>query len=265
MAAVDRWRQALEGWAIPDEIRRAAPEDPWRLGVAAFAARADRAAGEDTPSRRRALEALPPDGGHVLDVGCGAGAAGLALVPPVTRLTGVDTRRDMLDAYAARAIERGVALEPIEGRWPDVADQAPVADVAVAHHVAYNVADLDRFVAALTGHARARVVMELPHEHPLAWTAPYWREIHGLDRPSRPTVGDAVAVIQEAAAVAVGREDWATPFSLAAADRGEVVAFLRRHLCLPADRDDEVAALVERVGIPRQRPVATLWWDPPQR
>ena len=40
-------------------------------------------------------------------------------------------------------------------------------------------------------------------------------------------------------------------------DRAEVVAFTRRRLCLPADRDPEVAALLPPNG-PRSQ--VTLWW-----
>ena len=42
------------------------------------------------------------------------------------------------------------------------------------------------------------------------------------------------------------------------ADRDELVAFTRRRLCLPAERDPEVAALLPPHG-PRQH--VTLWWD----
>jgi hypothetical protein len=48
----------------------------------------------------------------------------------------------------------------IEGTWPDVATQTPVAEVAVCHHVVYNVADLAAFAQALTDHASARIVIE---------------------------------------------------------------------------------------------------------
>jgi hypothetical protein len=41
----------------------------------------------------------------------------------------------------------------------------------------------------------------------------------------------------------------------------ELVAFIRRRLCLPADRDEEIAELVRHHGRPAVRQVATLWWD----
>ncbi|MFZ0120846.1 MAG: hypothetical protein WAL99_15680, partial [Pseudonocardiaceae bacterium] len=80
-AAAARWRELLQNRAIPPEIRAAAPKDPSRHDPARFV---PPDTPEDTPSRRAALQLLLPDGGTVLDVGCGAGAAGLALVPKVS-------------------------------------------------------------------------------------------------------------------------------------------------------------------------------------
>ena len=74
MTAADHWRQALAGWAIPSHILAAAPESPWGFPVSQFAWRADALMDLPTPSQGRAFEVLP-EGGSVLDVGCGAGAA----------------------------------------------------------------------------------------------------------------------------------------------------------------------------------------------
>src|SRR5512146_2244172 len=85
--AADQWRDERAAGAIPPEILEQAPEPPWGLPPELF--RADDQPPE-SPSRDRAREALP-DGGSVLDVGCGGGAASLALVPPAASVTGVDT------------------------------------------------------------------------------------------------------------------------------------------------------------------------------
>ena len=140
-------------------------------------------AGSESRSRSRALEALPPDG-SVLDIGCGGGRASLALVPFPGAVVGVDESADMLAAFAEAAEARGIAHDEVLGRWPDVADTVEAADVAVCHHVAYNVPDLGAFATALTNRARRRVVLELTELHPLVATAPLWKHFHGLDRPS---------------------------------------------------------------------------------
>src|SRR5207244_12011961 len=120
-----------------------------------FASRADASTAPPdlTPSNRRALESLT-EGGSVLDVGCGAGAASLPLARRARLLIGVDASADMLAAFAERADAAGVASEVIEGVWPDAAVTATKADVVVCPHVAYNTASQHGYGRAPTEHAR---------------------------------------------------------------------------------------------------------------
>ncbi len=255
--AAQQWAAELAAWRIDDEILAAAPESPYVLPPQLFAA-AQRA-GRDTPSRRRAREVLPP-GGTVLDVGCGAGAAALALVPPAGRVVGVDVQVDMLAAFAAAAAERGVEHEETHGRWPVVAARVPPADVVVAHHVAYNEADLAGFAVALTAHARRRVVLELTAVHPWVPVGPLWRHFHGQDRPQGPSAHLAADVLTEAG-LPVHVEEWTDVEPRSELPRSDRVAFLRRRLCLGPDRDAEVDRLLGDDADVRVRDVATIWWD----
>ena len=78
---LNRWREDLAAWAIPDHIAAGAAESPWVLPRQVFARRADRLRrAPGGPSFERAWEALEP-AGSVLDVGAGAGAACLPLAP----------------------------------------------------------------------------------------------------------------------------------------------------------------------------------------
>ena len=265
--AAARWREALAEWAIPKEILEQAPESPWHFPVKLFASRADEAAhAEPTPSNRRALEAVP-EGGTVLDVGCGAGAASLPLARRSSRLIGVDSSAEMLEAFVERARAAGVEAETIEGVWPDIADQAPAADVVVCHHVFYNAPNLTTFAQGLGDHARTRVVVEMTVDHPQSNLNPLWLRFHGVVRPTRPTADDAMDVLREAG-IRPQREDWNAPRPGGFDTKAEAVAMVRRLLCLPADRDSEVAAALGeqwevsrgRWGFP-DRAVATIWWD----
>jgi len=251
-----RWRAQLQAWAIPEEILAAAPESPWGFPVGLFRARAERAGagGRQTPSNREAARWLPP-GGSVLDVGAGAGAASLPLAGVAGRLVAVDESAAMVEAFLAAGAGAGARAEGVKGRWLEVAGRVGPADVVVCHHVLYNVADLAPFAAALTDHARRRVVVELTDRHPLVALAPLWRRFHGLERPSGPTAGDAAAAL-DALGLDPERQDWESEDRLGFDRFEELVAFTRRRLCLPAARDAEVAEALLEAGT---REVGGVW------
>jgi SAM-dependent methyltransferase len=253
--ALARWRAQLDGWAIPAAILAAAPESPWGFPVGLFRSRARRAgSAPPTPSTTEAARHLPGRG-SVLDVGAGAGAASLPLAGVAGRLVGVDESPEMVAAFLAAAEAAGVAAEGVQGRWPEVAGFLGPADVAVCHHVLYNVADLAQFAAALTGHARRRVVCELTERHPLVGLAPLWRRFWDLERPDGPSADDAVAALR-ALGLAVDRSDWEHPDRFGFDDFDELVAFTRRRLCLTVDRDGEVAEALLEEGT---RQVGGVW------
>jgi SAM-dependent methyltransferase len=253
------WREDLDSWAIPPEILAAAPETPWGCPTGLFARAAEEAVTSESagpsPSQRRALEALP-EGGSILDVGAGGGAASLPLCPPGASVTAVDQSAAMLAAFAKLADQHGVPHTAVEGLWPDVADQVGPADVVVCHHVLYNVGSIVPFVTALTAHARRRVVVEITAVHPQSLLNSLWEHFHGVVRPTRPTAEGALAVLRDLG-LAVSAEEFESPLRWAEGGRAEHVAFARRRLCLPAERDPEVEA---ELPAPRLQRHVTLWW-----
>lgn len=264
MSAVRAWAEALERWAIPPEILERAPQDPWAYPVGAFVRAAEQAMGRDSPSYRHALEGLPV-GGTVLDVGCGAGAAGLPLVPPAAWIVGVDQSEQMLKAFAERAGSLGIAHDELHGTWPAVsADLDGTADVVVCHHVLYNVPDIAPFVTALAERALRRCVIEITAEHPRAWESPLWQELHGIERPARPTAVDALAAIRELG-IDAHVEPWSRPMTMHGMSVAELVAMIRVDLCLSPDRDADVARALAAHPPPAERGVMTIWWDTPSK
>jgi len=257
MSAGRRWASELDAWAIPEEIQKAAPEPPWGFPVGLWRHRAAETT-VDTPSRRPALQALP-EGGSVLDVGCGAGAAAFALVPPAELVVGFDQSPKMLAAFAERAEELGVAHSEFRGTWPDDAGRVPEADVVVCHHVFYNAPRLAEFAHALDAHARRRVVVELTGVHPMTAFNHIWTHLHGIGRPEGPTAALALAVLR-AAGIDAQMETWLrNPRPIH--DRAEFVAFVRRRMCVGADRDPEIDELLGEERSAGTRAVATIWWD----
>jgi SAM-dependent methyltransferase len=265
---LQRWRDDLAAWAIPEHITAAVTESPWVLPRQVFARRADRlSAAPSGPSYQRAWAALDPPG-NVLDVGSGAGAACLPLLPRATSLTAVDTDAGMLDLVAQRAAAAGIDARTVLGSWPAAAAEAGPADVVTCHHVTYNVADIAPFTRAITASARRIVVVEMTAEHPLATLNPLWLRFHGLRRPQSPTAADLLGIL-EAMGLAPGRERWRRPGGRDYASFEELTDVTRRRLCLPPERAAEVAdALVEAGADPEHpmdlasagREVVTIWW-----
>ena len=265
---LDGWRDELAGWAIPEEITSAVPQSPWVLPRQVFARRADRlAAAPEGPSFLRAWGALDPPG-SVLDVGAGAGAACIPLLPRTTALTAVDTDPEMLELLAQRAGALTGKVALVAGSWPEVAPEAAPADVVTCYNVVYNAPDILPFLAALTASARRLVVVELTAEHPLVSMNRLWLQFHGLRRPSGPTADDLLQILA-AMGISASHKRWQRPGAADYSSFAELAAVTTRRLCLPPERAEEVAAALLDGGADPDQPVdlgtshrdiVTIWW-----
>ncbi len=255
MDAATRWRESLEAWAIPAEILAQAEESPWIHPPVLFDAPTVLT---PTPSHERARAALG-DEASVLDVGCGGGAAAMALVPDVRLVIGVDQQTEMLAMFRRNAADRGLEFSTIDGDWPAVAVGAPTVDVVTAHHVVYNVGDINPFLIALHDHARHRVVLEMPTSHPLSNLNQAWQSFWGLDRPIGPTPDDLMRVLAELGHSA-SLERWTGP-PRSTVNAEQVAHFVRIRLCLPEAREIEVREFMARQPEPIERELTTIWWD----
>jgi SAM-dependent methyltransferase len=274
VSPLERWRTMLPAWGIPEAILARAPESPWGFPPELLAARGETAVDLPDTAATRIARAAVPEGGSVLDVGVGGGAASLPLAPPARRIVGVDTSAGVLARFAETAGVRGIDAVVVEGSWPEAAAEVEACDVAVCAHVLYNVPDVGPFALALDANARRRVVIEITAEHPLAWMSDLWRRFHDLERPDGPTADDAQAALAEAG-LDVRREDETRTSRTSGFERREdAVALVRRRLCLTPDRDGEIAEalgdrLVEREGRwgagPATQRISALWWDVDER
>jgi SAM-dependent methyltransferase len=265
---LDGWRDELAGWAIPEEITAAVTQSPWVLPRQVFARRADRlAAAPEGPSFLRAWGALDPPG-SVLDVGAGAGAACIPLLPRTTALTAVDTDPEMLGLLAQRAGALTGKVALVTGSWPEVAPEAAPADVVTCFNVVYNAPDILPFVAALTASARRLVVVELTAEHPLVSMNHLWLQFHGLRRPSGPTADDLLQILA-AMGISASHKRWQRPGAADYSSFAELAAVTTRRLCLPPERTEEVAAALLDIGADPDQPadlgtsrrdIVTIWW-----
>lgn len=244
MTAAENWADQLADWAIPQHILDQASQSPWAHDTATFAV--DDTLDTTVLSARVARSILPESGGSVLDIGCGGGRAAMSLVPPAERVIGVDEDASMLAAFTSAAAEAGVRSMTIQGRWPDAVLDAPIADVVVCHHVAYNVAEIEPFVGALTGRARLAVVLVLPTVHPQSAWNNAWRRFWSIERPSGPTSNDFADVLAE---MGIDAERWEMPrppLARHTSDPAARIPSTLQRLCLQEDRAEDVAAFLDR-------------------
>jgi SAM-dependent methyltransferase len=265
---LDNWRDELAGWAIPEHITTAVADSPWVLPRQVFARRADRAAAApEGPSYRRAWAALDPPG-SVLDVGAGAGAACIPLLPRTTALTAVDSDTGMLALLAERASVLTGKVRLVPGIWPDAAPDAAPADLVTCFNVIYNAPDILPFLAALTASARRLVVIEITAEHPMVSMNALWMRFHGLRRPTGPTAEDLLRILN-AMGIQPGHQRWQRPSGADYATFAELAEVTTRRLCLSPERSGDVARALMEAGADPERPVdlgtsrrevVTIWW-----
>ena len=253
--AARKWATDLGEWAIPENIMAQAPESPWIHPPAMFTLPTEI---PESPSHVRAREAMPA-GGSVLDIGCGGGIAAFAIAPPAGTVIGVDHQAEMLEMFAQSATGKGLDHKEVLGDWPEVSPQTPQADVVTCHHVAYNVAEIEPFLAALDSHATKRVVIELPQQHPLSTMRNAWKQFWNLERPVNPTPQDLIEVLKQMG-IEASLELWQGP-KLRPLDIEYDIRFLRIRLCLDSTRDPEIREFLAAQEPMESRALATIWWD----
>lgn len=268
MSAAARWRDYLEAWALPPALLAAVPESPYAWPADLYRRRRPADAGTPPgPTARRVLGLLPT-GGSLLDVGAGTGRACLPLAALGHPVTAVERNQDMAVALREESAAAGLRVRVVEASWPESAATAGLHDVALCSHVVYDVPHLAPFLRALQDAARVGVVLEAGDRHPWANLIPYYRALHGLDRPDGPTAGVLVEVVAEVVGVEPEMERWIGPARMPFADTQELVGFYCRRLLVPAARAAEVADLlapdvVERDGwfsLGGEQVSVTLWW-----
>lgn len=268
MSAAARWREYLEAWALPPDLLAAVPDSPysWPAHLHRRRQRLEAGAGP-TPTTRLVLSLLP-SGGSLLDVGAGTGRASLPVAAAGHPLTAVERNPGMAAAMRAEAEAAGAGVRVVEASWPEAAAEAGRHDVALCAHVVYDVPDLAPFLRALHDAARVAVVLEASERHPWASLIPYYRALHGLDRPEGPTADLLAEVVREVLGVRPEVEGWVGRARMHFADLQELVELYRRRLLVPAERAGELADLlahdiVEEDGwlsLGGEQVAVTMWW-----
>lgn len=244
MSAADHWRSQLEAWAIPDDLLAAVDDSPYRWPVDLFRRRNISAAENETTPTFRIVSALAGPGGSVLDIGAGTGRASLDLARHGHPVTGWEKSEEMVAALREEAATVDGRYEVVEAEWLPTTNLGAF-DVVMAAHVVYDVADLGSFLRAMHRHATRGVVVELTETHPWTPLGPYYRALHGLDRPDGPTVDDLVEVVGEELDVEPELVRWERTGGTWFESWEEIEELYRRRLVLPGDRVGELRPLLE--------------------
>lgn len=268
MSAAEHWRNELAAWAIPDDLLAAVDDSPYRWPVELFRRRNISAAESEPPPTFEIVEKLAGPGGTVLDIGAGTGRASLPFAVAGHPVTAVERSVEMASALReeAAAVDGGYAV--IEDAWP-LSTEMGAFDVVMSAHVVYDVSAIEPFLVAMADHARRGVVLELTETHPWTPLGPYYRALHGIERPSGPSVDDLVAVVLEVFGVSPEVVRWERPGGTWFESWEEVEEVYRRRLVLPADRIGELRPLLSpdlevvdgRMTLGDSvRRLATVWW-----
>ena len=252
---LEKWKKDLQGWSIPEEILKNAPENPWIHPPVLFQLPEKI---EQTFSHQIAREALLPKG-SVLDIGCGGGIATFANSDVTNLAIGVDHQKEMIEMFEANAKNRGIEVKTVEGFWPEVAEKVEVTDLVVCHHVVFNVQEIGNFVIELDKHARKRVVVEMPYQHPLSNMNLAWKHFWNLERPTSPTADDFFNIL-ESLGYKPKMKRWQGEMR-SGIDQDLAAKFLRIRLCLPENREEEVKEFMNKNQESKERDLATIWWD----
>ena len=86
-----------------------------------------------------------------------------------------------------------------------------------------------------------------------------WKHFWNLERPTTPSAADLVEVLKEIG-ITARLHSW-TGLLRDPSDIDQESEFLRIRLCLPPERLGEVKDFLHQHPMPRQRELATIWWD----
>ncbi len=198
------------------------------------------------------LDALIAPGETVLDIGAGGGRFAVPLAKKGCRVVAIEPSEAMRRTLAAAADEAGVAVEVHGVRWP-AADWRVDADVSLAAHACYDIAEIGPFLDAIERHTRRLCIGVFAQFGRGAALAPLFEAVHGEPMQTLPALKEFTALLGarnrrfEVRTVSKGVEEELT-------EREEAFELARRMLWLAPGGAKEQ----------RMRELMEAWWGRPE-
>ena len=258
---------------MPTNVLRPTEEEAlaaWRELVAADAAQVARVREPEPPADHYAavagrfrpgafeslewpvLDTLVAPGETVLDIGAGGGRFAVPLAQKGCRVIAIEPSGAMRETLAAAAAEAGVTVEVHDLRWP-AAGWTEEADVSLAAHACYDIAEIGPFLDAMERHTRRLCVAMFGQFARGANLAPLFEAVHGEPLQALPALKEFVALLgarnrnYEVRTVSSGR-------AYELMEREQAFEMARRMLWLaPGSAKDA-----------RMRELMETWWGAPE-
>ncbi len=144
-----------------------------------------------------AIEALARPEDTWLDIGAGGGRFAIPLSTRVTSVVAIEPSSAMRETLieAARQPDAG-SIEVLDLRWPPADDTiVPVADVAFAANVLYDIPDLGAFLDAMERHARRTCIALVTDRAPSTPHPQVWEALYGEPLCALPALPELLAVL----------------------------------------------------------------------
>ena len=201
-----------------------------------------------------ALLAIAEPDDHWLDIGAGAGRYALPLALRVAEVVAVEPSASMRNALRTGKAEHGLDnVRIVAGTWPDALldlGEPPVADVALAAHVGYDIEAIGPFLDAMERAAGRLCVAMLTDQSPASVADPFWPLVHGMDRVPLPALPELAELLRaRGRATEIMRVERA-PRTFDSFDG--LATFLRRQLWITDDGEKDLAFRAALAGMARE-------------
>ncbi len=266
--------EALEAWAAlvaadAEQVARLREPEPAADHYASVAARFRPGGFESL--EWPVLDGLVGPGESVLDIGAGGGRFAIPLAQKGCRVVAIEPSAAMRATLVEAAAEAGVVVEVHDLRWPQEG-WAVDADVCLAAHALYDIAEVGPFLDAMERHARRLCIAMFGQFGRGANLAALFEAVHGEPMATLPALKEFVALLgarnrrYEVRTVSAGRE-------FETMEREQAFELARRLLWLApgSAKDAHMRELMEEwwggpegIAMPVfRRFIGVVSWEPP--